>query len=238
MQPPAEPDHGPPELEPGPPPQLEPAGSPGLEAAGSPGLESIGSPGLEPAGPPIRASDRERDAALQRLQGAFAEGRIDDQEFDERMRAALVARTRAELDQILADLPRSAELAPPPVQSAGRLLLTLKGEVQRRGRWRVPERFNAVAYKGGCEVDLRAAELSGASTTITAVAYKGRVEILVPPGVRVQVHGYSYGGHWADQVPDHDLPAGAPVVHVRAIVYKGVVEARPTPMPDREITRG
>src|SRR5262245_38051034 len=154
------------------------------------------------------------------------------------MRAALVARTRAELDQVLADLPRSGELAPLPVQSAGRLLLALKGGVQRRGRWRVPERFNALAYKGGCEVDLRAAELSGASTNITAVAYKGRVEILVPPGVRVQVRGYSYGGHWADQVPDHDLPADAPVVHVRAVVYKGVVETRPTPAPDRQITRG
>jgi hypothetical protein len=68
------------------------------------------------------------------------------------------------------------------------------------------------------------------------VAYKGRVEIVVPPGVRVQVRGYSYGGHWADQVSDLDLPADAPVVQVRAVAYKGVVEARPTPTPRGEIT--
>src|ERR1700745_1756708 len=34
-----------------------------------------------------RASDRERDAVVQRVQDAFAEGRLDDAEFDERSRA-------------------------------------------------------------------------------------------------------------------------------------------------------
>ena len=58
-----------------------------------------------------RASDRERDAVVQRVQDAFAEGRLDDVEFDERTRAALTARTRADLDALLADLP--AETAAP-----------------------------------------------------------------------------------------------------------------------------
>ena len=40
-----------------------------------------------------RASDRERDAVVQRVQDAFAEGRLDDAEFDERSRAV---RGRAE----------------------------------------------------------------------------------------------------------------------------------------------
>jgi hypothetical protein len=195
-------------------------------------------PAPAPPAPAIRASDKERDTAVERLQVAFAEGRIDDQEFDQRMRSALTARTRTDLDRLLADLPRSGVLATVKPQPTGRLLLAMKGGVQRRGRWRVPERLNAVAYKGACEVDLRAAELSAASTAITAVAYKGRVEILVPPGVRVQVRGYAYGGHWEDQVPDDDLPPDAPVVHVQAVAYKGIVEARPTPGPRGEITRG
>lgn len=210
----------------GPDPARAPQGQPPSPPAGA------------PATPAIRASDSERDAAVERLQVAFAEGRIDDQEFDERMRSALTARTRAELDRVLADLPRSGELASVPLQRGGRLLLAMKGGLRRRGRWRVPERLTAVAYKGGCELDLRAAELSAASTTITAVAYKGRVEILVPPGVRVRLQGYAYGGHWDDRVPDHDLPPDAPVVHLRALAYKGTVEARPTPTPRGEITRG
>ena len=47
----------------------------------------------------MRASNAERDAVAGRLQDAFAEGRLDDTEFDERMRAALTATTHAELDR-------------------------------------------------------------------------------------------------------------------------------------------
>ena len=54
--------------------------------------------------PAVRVSDRERDAVVQRVQTAFAEGRLDDTEFDERMRAALTARTRGDLDVLLTDL--------------------------------------------------------------------------------------------------------------------------------------
>ena len=57
------------------------------------------------AGRATRASDRERDVVVQRVQDAFAEGRLDDAEFDERTRAALTARTHADLDALLADLP-------------------------------------------------------------------------------------------------------------------------------------
>jgi hypothetical protein len=40
-----------------------------------------------------RASDTERDAAVERLQVAFADGRLASTEFAERMRSALTART-------------------------------------------------------------------------------------------------------------------------------------------------
>ena len=56
----------------------------------------------------VRASDSERDAAATQLQAAFAEGRIDDAEFDQRMRTALTAQTRADLARLTADLPEEA----------------------------------------------------------------------------------------------------------------------------------
>jgi hypothetical protein len=68
-------------------------------------------PGAGSAAPAVRASDRERDAATGRLQDAFAEGRLDDAEFDARMRSALSARTRADLDGLLADLPAAGPAA-------------------------------------------------------------------------------------------------------------------------------
>ncbi len=45
----------------------------------------------------MRASDRDRDAVVLRLQEAFADGRLDDEEFDQRTRAALTARLSTEL---------------------------------------------------------------------------------------------------------------------------------------------
>ena len=74
------------------------------DAAGPEGLEGTEDlKGLADRSPATRASDRERDAVVQRVQEAFAEGRLDDTEFDERMRAALTARTHADLDVLLAN---------------------------------------------------------------------------------------------------------------------------------------
>ncbi len=184
------------------------------------------------ASPAIRASDRERDAATQQLQAAFAEGRLDDTEFDGRMRTALTARTRGDLAALLTDLPgalpgaRSRPVAVPHGRPPGRFAITFKSSIRRSGRWRVPEHYTAVIYKGTGWLDLRAAELTAPETTIVAVAYKSRVDILVPPGVRVEMGGFGGSTGGAD---DAILPPDAPVVHVRGYAYKGTIEARSTP---------
>ena len=72
-------------------------------------MEPSGQPAPAPSpSPAIRASDRDRDAIAQRLQEAFAERRLDDEEFDQRMRSALTARTNADLDRLVEDLPAAA----------------------------------------------------------------------------------------------------------------------------------
>jgi len=116
-----------------------------------------------------RASDRDRDAVVQRMQEAFAEGRLDDTEFDERMRAALTARTHGDLDVLLTDLPAASAAATASAVSGrgpGRFAIALKSSVRRAGRWRVPDRYTTVVYKGGGWLDLRAAELSGPAIII------------------------------------------------------------------------
>ena len=190
--------------------------------------------------PATRASDRERDAAIQRMQDAFAEGRLDDNEFDQRTRAALTARTHAELDALLADLPAPASAAGAapavPGRGPGRFAVALKNSVRRSGRWRVPERYTAVVYKGDGCLDLRVAELSGPVTTFAAVAYKSRVTILVPPNVRVEMTGFGVTQGIQEEDPGYQLPADAPVIHVRGVAYKGTVEIATRP-PGRPALR-
>ena len=187
--------------------------------------------------PAMRASDRDRDAVVQRVQDAFAEGRLDDVEFDERMRAALAARTFGELDALLTDLPATAHpagsvQAPTQVPGPGKLAIGWKGSVRRAGRWRVPGQYTAVVYKGDGLLDLRVAELSGPVTAIRAVAYKSKVTILVPPGVRTEITGFGVVQDETGVDPGYRLPADAPVVHVRAVAYKGTIELTTRP-PER-----
>jgi Flp pilus assembly protein TadB len=56
----------------------------------------------------ILASDADRERVAERLRQATAEGRILAHELEERLARALRARTYGELDELVADLPRTA----------------------------------------------------------------------------------------------------------------------------------
>lgn len=60
---------------------------------------------LDDAGRAIRASDVERDTVVSQLGQHFGDGRLDAAEHEQRVAAALTARTRRELTVLLHDLP-------------------------------------------------------------------------------------------------------------------------------------
>ena len=60
----------------------------------------------------LRASDADREQVAERLRHAATEGRLHDDELEERLGAALSARTYGELAAVVVDLP-----APAPDQS-------------------------------------------------------------------------------------------------------------------------
>ena len=68
----------------------------------------------------LRASDADREAVAERLRHAAVEGRLEPDELEERLHAALRARTYGDLRQLLSDLPakplawerRSADVVP------------------------------------------------------------------------------------------------------------------------------
>lgn len=53
----------------------------------------------------MRAADTDRDRAVERLNLAYSEGRLSKDEFDDRLENAFTARTLADLDQLVTDLP-------------------------------------------------------------------------------------------------------------------------------------
>ena len=66
----------------------------------------------------LRASRADRERVLDTLKTAFADGRLDKGELDDRVGWTLTARTYAELAMVTADIPAAPAQAPPPRRAA------------------------------------------------------------------------------------------------------------------------
>jgi DUF1707 SHOCT-like domain len=55
----------------------------------------------------MRATDTDRDRVAGILSTAYSEGRLSRDEYDARLKSALSARTYADLDHVVTDLPAS-----------------------------------------------------------------------------------------------------------------------------------
>jgi hypothetical protein len=65
--------------------------------------------GYGPRDRTLRVGDKERDALSEILRQRHLEGRLDADEFHARLDRCLAAKTYAELDELIADLPREEE---------------------------------------------------------------------------------------------------------------------------------
>ena len=72
------------------------------------------------AGSHLRISDSERADVIDRLSGHYADGRLDQAEFNERVDQATRAKTRSDLSGLFADLPETEESAGPAAQPGER----------------------------------------------------------------------------------------------------------------------
>lgn len=63
----------------------------------------------------MRAADADRDRVVEFLNVAYSEGRLSKDEYDDRLENAFSARTYADLDQIVADLPVARATVVTPV---------------------------------------------------------------------------------------------------------------------------
>ncbi|MDX2556836.1 DUF1707 SHOCT-like domain-containing protein [Streptomyces stelliscabiei] len=213
-----------------------------------------------PAAADLRASDADRERVSEQLRDALAEGRLDMEEFEERLDATYKARTYGELAPITRDLPGAGAVAPPELVPQPSVSL-VKGPAvdvswperivggdgtstwgvavlsgfERKGRWTVPERFDCFAFWGGGELDLRDAYFASREVTINCVAIMGGINVVVPPGVEVVVRGVGIMGgfdHGQEGVPGEP---GAPRVIITGFAFWGGVGVeRKMPKAERQ----
>ena len=102
------------------------------------------------ARPDLRASHEDRDRAVEILRVAAGDGRLTAAELDERIEAAMTARTRGELAGLTADLPAvPGQAGSVTAQAKDVVRLDYQGgNATRRGQWVVPARMEIRAVGG------------------------------------------------------------------------------------------
>jgi Domain of unknown function (DUF1707) len=154
-----------------------------------------------PSPPALRASDADRDRVIEVLRAALADGRLDPAEFDERLDAALTARTLDALAPLTADLiaapgSRGALTLPPagtPAEPAAELLTINErhGTVRRDGRWTLPHRLALRTVWCSVMLDLTKAVRTGPELIIEMQVRGGDVVLVLAPGMVVDANGLS-----------------------------------------------
>ncbi|MGR8008544.1 DUF1707 SHOCT-like domain-containing protein [Streptomyces hypolithicus] len=191
-----------------------------------------------PAEPAIRASDADRDRIADILREAMAEGRLTAEEHSERIDSVYRAKTVAELEPLVQDLPGSgggprrepASAAYDPDAGSGPVsaenLVAVFSSSTRKGRWRIGRRTNAFALFGSVEIDLTEALFGQRLTVINATSIFGNVEVRVPENITLRGSGTGIFGNFEVNTLEASDPE-APVVVVNGYSVFGNIEAKP-----------
>jgi len=195
---------------------------------------------LPPPGDPgalaERVADADRDHTVTQLRESVVEGRLTLDEFSERVGSALQAKTRGDLLAVMADLPEARQTTdrlPEPGSAAPRkkrrwYVAVMSGH-STKGRWRISGKTNAVAVMGGCDMDLRQAEIEGPEVEITAVAFWGGIDITVPEGFDVELRGFSFMGGRDLTLRDVPIVPGSPRIVVNGFAVMGGIDVKSRP---------
>jgi Domain of unknown function (DUF1707)/Cell wall-active antibiotics response 4TMS YvqF len=171
--------------------------------------------------PVLRASDAERERAVELLRRHSVDGRLTLEEFAERIGLAYEAKTRAKLEELTHDLPAETPALPAHRGKPGRWIVSIMSGAHRRGRIRLGARTNIVTIMGGANIDLRQAEIEEPEVAITIVAVMGGANIVVPEGVEVELTGFAIMGGKTYRPGKKPPPPGAPLLRVRAFTFMG-----------------
>ena len=147
----------------------------------------------------LRVGHAERDAVSAVLQEAAADGRLEMDELDERLDAALLARTYADLEPLVADLsvdlpwrsyPRAMAVALPPQgppqpgysrEDPLRFDGGMSSE-KRDGAWTVPPFLRISSGAGSVKLNCLRASAAGRVIDVEVIAGVGSVLMILPDG--------------------------------------------------------
>jgi hypothetical protein len=165
----------------------------------------------------LRVSDAEREHVVSLLNKAVGRGMLTLDEFTVRTDTALGAKTRADLNGVLIDLPGMVnnELA----QARTELKNTM-GTTTRKGHWVVPRELVIRNTLGSTNLDFTAADVPEVVNVDLDVSF-GSVKLLLPAGSSVNVNDVEItAGELKDKV---NSAVGSPHFQLKGAVRGGSV---------------
>ncbi len=185
----------------------------------------------------LRASHSDRDRVVEVLRVAAGDGRITADELDQRLEAALTARTLGELAVLTTDLPaspaRAASVAAGPPKDLVRIDCG-SGVAKRDGSWLVPRRMEVRVTTGVVRLDFTEATITSPELRIDADVSSGVLALLTRPGIEVDLDDV----RTASGIASVQRPDGPPAAVILRIVItgrvgSGVIRAMPSRPPRR-----
>jgi hypothetical protein len=178
----------------------------------------------------LRASDADRQAAVERLEKALAEGRITAEEFRQRTEAAYAATTTAALRPLLADLPGPA--AASAVAAASEVVgrqqpastVNVLGDVKLTGGAELPRRVGTVL--GDVRLDLRSLRSDDEQIEFDLWTGLGNIDVILAEGVDGSLEGFAVLGNRRIELAPVPRTPGTPRVVVRAHAVLGDLRLR------------
>lgn len=201
----------------------------------------------------LRVSDAEKEHVGQLLQRAVGQGMLSLGEFTERMDTALAAKTRGELNSVVADLPgmQIAEQHRPQqypsqhysghgVQTrghgevhrggserrSGELVKGTMSTVSRKGPWHVPPSLTIESKMSTVTLDFTQAVMTTQVVEVTVNDYCSTISLVVPPEATVDLNAVETVGGSANNKVRTGPPIGPLHVVVRGKIRFGSITAK------------
>jgi hypothetical protein len=192
--------------------------------------------------PESRRLGPQREATIEALCEHFADDVLSVEEFERRIDTAHRASTPADLEALLQDLPaRHLPTASPRQEGVSRpegysvtspervkdqaIVMAVMGGTSRKGRWSPARKNYSIALMGGAELDFREAVMPPGVTELRIYAMWGGVDVIVPPGLHVESHGFAVLGGFDHAADDALLPGPhAPTLRITGLAVMGGVD--------------
>ncbi len=172
----------------------------------------------------LRASHADRDRVVEMLRTAAGDGRLTADDLDQRLEAALTARTLADLEPLLADLTTAAAPAVPDLAR----IECASGSAKREEAWVVPRRLEINIGSGSVQLDFRQAVIHAPELRIEVQIASGSLKLITRAGIVVDADDVTVSSGSVTVVPSTGPDAPVELrVKVSGRVGSGSVSARP-----------